>query len=228
MSKPVVVIVGADKGGVGKSTTCRTLLDYYKCKNIVAKPFDTEPEPGVLKRFYPEAKIVDISHTDGQVSVFDHVLSTPVTVLDLKAGIMQQVLRDLGEIGFLEMAREGRVEIVVMHVLGNTVASFSEIKVAAAILTGAKHYLVKNRANDGAFFNWNADLNRQAMGVGEGVIEIPKLDQIVAEHLDASAKSISDFLVENQSQVLKGKLKSWRDKVFAQYDLIKQLTPVAP
>ena len=28
MAKPAVIIVGADKGGVGKTTVARTLLDY--------------------------------------------------------------------------------------------------------------------------------------------------------------------------------------------------------
>ena len=29
MAKPAVVVVGADKGGVGKTTVSRTLLDYF-------------------------------------------------------------------------------------------------------------------------------------------------------------------------------------------------------
>jgi cellulose biosynthesis protein BcsQ len=28
MGKPTVIIIGADKGGVGKTTVARTLLDY--------------------------------------------------------------------------------------------------------------------------------------------------------------------------------------------------------
>ena len=29
MPKPTVILVGADKGGVGKTTVARTLLDYF-------------------------------------------------------------------------------------------------------------------------------------------------------------------------------------------------------
>ena len=29
MAKPAVVLVGADKGGVGKTTVARSLLDYF-------------------------------------------------------------------------------------------------------------------------------------------------------------------------------------------------------
>ncbi len=29
MAKPAVIVVGADKGGVGKTTVSRTVLDYF-------------------------------------------------------------------------------------------------------------------------------------------------------------------------------------------------------
>ncbi len=29
MTKPAVVLIGGDKGGVGKTTVARTLLDYF-------------------------------------------------------------------------------------------------------------------------------------------------------------------------------------------------------
>ena len=38
MAKPAVIVVGADKGGVGKTTVSRTLLDYFSA-NTVPKPW---------------------------------------------------------------------------------------------------------------------------------------------------------------------------------------------
>jgi len=34
MTKPAVIVVGADKGGVGKTTVSRTLLDYFSANNL--------------------------------------------------------------------------------------------------------------------------------------------------------------------------------------------------
>ena len=34
MAKPAVIMVGADKGGVGKTTVSRTLLDYFIAHKI--------------------------------------------------------------------------------------------------------------------------------------------------------------------------------------------------
>jgi hypothetical protein len=54
MAKPVVIVVGADKGGVGKTTVSRTLLDYFSANNVPTRAFDTESPRGTLKRFHPD------------------------------------------------------------------------------------------------------------------------------------------------------------------------------
>ena len=48
MAKPAVIIVGADKGGVGKTTVARTLLDYFIAQQIPTRAFDTEAPRGTL------------------------------------------------------------------------------------------------------------------------------------------------------------------------------------
>jgi hypothetical protein len=46
--KPVVFLVGADKGGVGKTTIVLTLLDYLPTRGAEARAFDTEFPRGTL------------------------------------------------------------------------------------------------------------------------------------------------------------------------------------
>ena len=54
MAKPTVVVVGADKGGVGKTTVARTLLDYFTAHHVPTRAFDSETPKGTLKRFHPD------------------------------------------------------------------------------------------------------------------------------------------------------------------------------
>ena len=69
MAKPSVIIVGADKGGVGKTTVARTLLDYFTAHQIPARAFDTEAPRGTLKRFHPAAThVVDINLVSDQIA----------------------------------------------------------------------------------------------------------------------------------------------------------------
>ena len=60
--KPAVILVGSDKGGVGKTTVTRTLLDYYQAKKVPTSAYDTEAPRGTLKRFHPNVtEVVDIT-----------------------------------------------------------------------------------------------------------------------------------------------------------------------
>src|ERR1700755_815868 len=49
MAKPAVIVVGADKGGVGKTTVSRTVLDYFSANNVQTRAFDTESPRGTLE-----------------------------------------------------------------------------------------------------------------------------------------------------------------------------------
>ena len=46
--RPMVVMIGADKGGVGKTTIARTLLDYLDANGVPARAFDSEYPRGTL------------------------------------------------------------------------------------------------------------------------------------------------------------------------------------
>src|SRR5260370_2507324 len=81
MAKPVVIVVGADKGGVGKTTVSRTLLDYFSANNVPTRAFDTESPRGTLKRFHPDfTEIVDMTTTPDQMKIFDTLNSSGPSV----------------------------------------------------------------------------------------------------------------------------------------------------
>src|SRR4029450_2603960 len=98
MAKPAVVVVGADKGGVGKTTVSRTLLDYFAANNVLTRAFDTEAPRGTLKRFRPDiTEIVDLTTTADQMKILDTLNDAPstVTVIDVRAGLMLPTLASL-------------------------------------------------------------------------------------------------------------------------------------
>ena len=71
MAKPAVVLIGADKGGVGK-TTVSDLLDYFAQHGVRARAFDTKSPKGTLKRFHPDVTdVVDINYVPDQMKIFD-------------------------------------------------------------------------------------------------------------------------------------------------------------
>src|SRR6266571_3101198 len=111
MAKPAVFLIGADKGGVGKTTVARTLLDYFGARQVPTRAFDTESPRGTLKRFHPDVtEVVDMTTTSDQMKIFDTLnsASPSVTVIDVRAGLLSPALASLRDIGFLDAAKAGQ------------------------------------------------------------------------------------------------------------------------
>src|SRR5579863_3710515 len=93
--KPTLIMVGADKGGVGKTTVARTLLDFLASHNVIVRAFDTETPRGTLHRFHPDiTQVVDINQTPDQMRILDtlNTSQVKVTLIDTRAGALASSL----------------------------------------------------------------------------------------------------------------------------------------
>src|SRR5688500_7339229 len=112
MAKPTVIIVGADKGGVGKTTVSRTLLAYFTARNVPIRTFDTASPKGTLKRFHPDiTDVVDVTQVPDQMKIFDTLSESKVTLIDVRAGLLSTSLAALRDIGFLESVKRGQITL---------------------------------------------------------------------------------------------------------------------
>jgi hypothetical protein len=243
MPKPTVIIVGADKGGVGKTTVARTLLDYFIAHQIPTRAFDTEAPKGTLKRFHPDATdIVDINLVPDQMKIFDTLNSAEasVTVIDVRAGLMAQTLRALRDFGFIDAARKGQITFAVFHILGPTIASLEEIADTAAFLGDARYFLVKNFINNTHFFQWDEETHNSYFKKIKDAVEItiPKLNEMATEQVDLASVPFVTFIANKKqngepaaySFVLRGYVRHWLGNVWAEYDRIRltDIVAVAP
>src|SRR3984893_854670 len=189
MTKPAVVLIGADKGGVGKTTVARTLLDYFVHQQVSARAFDTEVPKGTLKRFHPDlTDIVDINHVPDQMRIFDTVNSTEasVSLIDVRAGLLSPTLQALRNIGFIEAAKKGHITFLVFHILGPSIASLDEIVETAAFLGDGKYFMVKNFINNTHFFEWDEATHASYFKRLPDAVEItiPKLVEMATEQVE--------------------------------------------
>src|SRR4051794_37018493 len=233
MAKPVVIVVGADKGGVGKTTVSRTLLDYFSANNVPTRAFDTESPRGTLKRFHPEiTEIVDMTTTGDQMKIFDTLnAGTSVTVIDVRAGLLSPALASLRDIGFLDAAKAGQITFAVFHILGPSIASLDEIAETANFMQGAKYYLVKNFINDTQFFQWDqATYNSYFHRIKDATeLTIPKLNEMAYEQVEVSSVPFLKFVANkgindeaaNYSFVLRGYVRHWLANVWSEFDRIR-------
>ncbi len=234
MAKPAVIVVGADKGGVGKTTVSRALLDYFAANNIPTRAFDTESPRGTLKRFHPDiTEIVDMNTTSDQMKIFDTLNSadTSVTVIDVRAGLLSPALASLRDIGFLDAAKAGQITFAVFHILGPSIASLDEIAETANFMSDAKYFLVKNFINNTSFFEWDqATYNSYFRRIKNATeITIPKLNEMAYEQVEVASVPFLKFVANkgpmdqpsNYSFVLRGYVRHWLSNVWGEFDRIK-------
>jgi hypothetical protein len=234
MAKPAVVIVGADKGGVGKTTVARTLLDYLGARLVQARAFDTESPRGTLKRFHPElTEVVDITLVADQMKIFDTLNSAgaAVTLIDVRAGLMSPTLKALRDIGFIDAARKGQITFALFHILGPSIASLDEINETAGCLGDAKYFLVKNFINNTHFFEWDEATHAAYFKQIKDAVEItiPKLNEMATEQVELASVPYVTFVANKKqsgepasySFVLRGYVRHWLGNVWSEYDRIR-------
>jgi hypothetical protein len=232
MSKPAVLIVGADKGGVGKTTVCRTLLDYFSARKVPIRAFDTESPKGTLKRFHPEATdIVDVNLVPDQMRIFDTLSESQITMIDVRAGLLSPTLRALRDIGFIDAAKKGQITFSVFHILGPTIASLDEIAEASDFVNDAKYFLVKNFINNTHFFEWDQKTYDSYFRRIKDAVEvtIPKLNEMACEQVELAAVPFLTFIANKgpngeaaaYSFVLRGYVRHWLGNVWGEYDRIR-------
>jgi len=239
--KPSVILVGADKGGVGKTTIARALLDYFASNNVIARAFDTEYPRGTLHRFHPEeTTIVDLLSTADQMKIIDtlETAQIKVTVIDLRAGGLALALQALKDMGFLDAVKEGEFNFLVFHILGPSIASLDEIEEIAPYVEDAHYFLVENHVNETTFFEWDPVTHRKYLEKVKtaGELTIPKLNEIAYEQVEIAGTPFSTFVADKTAEgepaghsfVLRGYVRTWQNKIAKEFDRVGLLDLVAP
>ena len=241
MAKPAVIMVGADKGGVGKTTVARTLLDYFAAHQTPIRAFDTESPRGTLKRFHPAVTdVVDMTQVSDQMKIFDTLGAdeSQVTVIDVRAGLLSPTLKALTDIGFVDAAKKGQITFAVFHILGPSIASLDEIAATANSVGEAQYFLVKNFINNATFFEWDPETYNSYFRRIKGAkdLTIPKLNELACEQVELASAPFVSFIANknaagdsaNYSFVLRGYVRHWLGSVWNEYDRVRLMNLVSP
>jgi hypothetical protein len=230
--KPTVIVVGADKGGVGKTTIARAIIDFLALNDIEARAFDTETPRGTLHRFHPEeTTIVDLTSTADQMKIIDTLnAAKPVSVIDVRAGGLSPALEALDEIGFFDAVKAGEFGFVLLHVIGPSIASLDEIAAIAPYVADGNYFMVKNHVNDTTFFEWDPKTHAGYFEdvVSSGEITIPKLRELAYEQVEISGAPFLTFIANetatgkpaDHSFVLRGYVRSWLARVADEFQRV--------
>jgi hypothetical protein len=225
MGSPLIILIGADKGGVGKTHVTRALRDYMDTppQKDFPRPrlLDGQFPRGDLHNFHPEAEIINITDISDQMKVFDTLGG--VTMVDIPAGLLGFTLAACDEARLLDDVRSGALRMALLHVLGPSISSLDEIGEAVAMLgTSAQHFIVKNHINETNFFEWDKDSTYAASlrALANVTIEVPHLDTTTNEAVQQARTSFIGFAGGTASRTLRGRTAKWLDKTWSGFDKV--------
>lgn len=237
--KHTIILVGADKGGVGKTTLSRALLDFLHRKKVLTRAFDTEHPRGSLKRFHPNStEVIDFTNVAHQMKVLDGLNTTDarVTLVDLKAGNLSVALDTFDRIGVLEAARNGQFNIGLFHLVGPAISSLEEIGEVAKYANGLDYVVARNFINETNFFEWDQKTYKKYFSRLSSAqeMDIPKLNEMANEQVDLAGLPFKDFVDNkdadgspgNFSFVLRGYVRKWCSDLDQELERLKLLQAV--
>jgi hypothetical protein len=225
-----MIIVGANKGGVGKTTISRTLIEYFKIKDIAVAAYDTQSPGGNLRRYHPDlAETIDLEDTRDQCGLLDDLGAFDrVNIVDLRAGALTSTLQLFRDVGVFDAAAEGRLNLSLLHVIGCSHSSVAEIAELAPFRDACNYRVVKSfGANSNLLKKWAPDLRESSVAGGvEREIAMPRLDALAFEAVEVAGVPFSSFVLDDApvgasrqtSFVLRGYVKTWLERVWDNFE----------
>lgn len=222
---PLVIIVGADKGGVGKTQICRALRAYFDRPDLKNTPrprtLDGQYPRGDFAQFCPGAQVINVTDVADQMKIFDTIEG--VTIVDIAAGLLGYMLSACDNAMLFEDVKAGKLNLALLHVLGPSVSSLDEISDAIRMLgVSAKHLIVKNHINETNFFEWdqNSQYATSLRALESVTISVPHLNTVANEAVQQAQAPFLSFVESNASRTLRGHVAKWLKSTFDEFDRV--------
>jgi MinD-like ATPase involved in chromosome partitioning or flagellar assembly len=166
MASKILFTAGA-KGGTGKSTALRYIIDWLQDAGIEPLLIDADDENSTMSRFFPQALKVEPRRTKS----YDVIMNLaergehPLMIVDLKAGVGYEMLNWFGDVPFEELKSIG-VSMVCIGVITSSPDSVSSVLRWVDFLGKQVQYLIVKNLKD-------SDASR----IGAESVAFPEYDQ---------------------------------------------------
>jgi hypothetical protein len=230
-----IVFVGGDKGGVGKSTVARTLLEFYQQEKVPFIAFDGDDTNPTLTRFFKTAERLSSKTPKGFEPLINNLegpegregVQRPLQLVDLGAGTSIVLNQFVEQTGFFEVAKAQGAKVTFVFVLAPSADSINLLKILSEQHGRRLAYvIVRNNANPGTWDLWEGSKTRAwVLSALDGIeLEIPILDAEAFAQVDRKGVSWREALLSKEVKlVARSYIFRWRQKVYAEFEKAKGL-----
>jgi hypothetical protein len=226
ISTKAIILVGGDKGGVGKSTVARAIADYLAEKAVTFTGYDGDDTNPTFLRFFPEAVRIHTKSVKGFEPLINGLEAEPShQLVDLGAGTSIVLTHFADQTGFIDLAREYGVRVIVVFVLAPSADSVGLLKTLAEQYGNRVSYVIaRSNAIPGTWDLWEGSKARKRLLDELNAIEIhiPALDAEAFSLVDRNSLRWS-AAVEDKRLPLASRsyIHRWLTKVSVEFDKAK-------
>ena len=229
---------GGEKGGVGKSTVCRSVLEYHLDRNIDCNAVETDRSNPDVKRCFGNLCNLSIAifgesirHEDAANSVLNSGLSRR-TLVNMPAQVQHSGFSQwLRNNDIIEIAQDGSVRLVWWHVSD---CGFDSLKLFRRSLkeygTVMPHVFVKNygMTEDWEPFDKDAELQDLVAKYAVNILEFPKfIGNKTRNSIDSHSLTYGEALTWKEfGPIERQRVRSFLRKAFQAFDASEIFTPV--
>lgn len=238
-----IILTAGAKGGTGKSTILRFFITWLLENGIAPLLIDADDENGTLKRFFPEAMVLEPRRR----KAYDIIMNLaeagqhPLIVVDLKAGVGFDMLNWVSDIPFDELKELG-VSIVLVGVVTSSPDSVSSLLRWVDFLGKRVKYLVVRNLKDSDAWEKapesvelpEYDKTKQALEFRKlyrpATIVLPAMDPEYQSELERLNLTVRDVLAKHpntplslNSLIVRSKLRNFQGRIYQAFEELKEL-----
>lgn len=222
-----IVFTMGTKGGVGKSTIVRWLTEYLAFQNVSTYLIDGDDETASLKRFYPQAEMVNVRKLlslDLLSNRAEEQLAR-VVIGDFRAGVGEEMLDWFATLPF-DLLQPARIHFTGIGVLTNQPDSVAAILKWASRLGNSISYILalNHRDGDPSHYLETAEGKEMMERLKPTLVRIPKLDEAHIAELERLNMSISEVLLSEEPvaffarAAVRGRLRHFQTSIFEEFE----------
>jgi len=223
-----LILIQADKGGTGKSTVARGLLEWYQRQEQRVDAIDSDKRNAQLYRYYHAVVPVqrlDVTTPQGMDAVFNQLAdSTERVLVDTPAQFGDALERLTQELPLGEILETLQARITVVFVLSRVKDSIQALKSALTTLHGlpVDWVVVKNghfgQADD--FSRYDGSKTREEVRQAGGIeLYLPDLQDVIYDRLDAENRPFSGVsTAEGWKFMEKQRVHAWLKQWLSELD----------
>ncbi|MDF5727682.1 MAG: chromosome partitioning protein ParA [Rhizonema sp. PD38] len=217
-----LVIVTGDKGGVGKSTFARGLLQLYINKDLVCLAYEADQRNPQLERHYvdkyrPLIRYVDIfrkGQADQLLIDIDKEKQFPLFLLDLPAQSGGFFENFVNELTFFEMLKDTNCRVTMVSVISRVLDSINVLEKLYELCEDKVDYVVvKNlfHGEEEKFERYNdSKIRKEILSVGLVEIMMPDLFYQPYDFIDRYRLTFNDALTHEETNIaIRARVRSW-------------------